>query len=96
MASTWHKGYAVLTAVVSLGLVFVVMLLWFVVSLLFRRRFQFSIRSLLVLTVAVALPCSWLGVELRQAMRQREAVAAIEKLGGMVFYDWQCDADGSI
>jgi hypothetical protein len=30
-------------------------------------------------------------VKLQQAKRQREAVAEIEKLGGGVYYDWQCD-----
>jgi hypothetical protein len=86
---TWHKGYAVLTAVGSLGVVFVVMLLWFIVALVFRWRFQFSIRSLLVLTATVALPCSWLAVEMRAARRQREAVAVIKNCGGSVEYDWE-------
>ncbi len=56
---TWHKGYAVLIAVAAVGVVFVVMLLWLIVALVFRRRFQFSIRSLLILVVVVALPFSW-------------------------------------
>ena len=42
----WPKGYAVLIAVASVGGVFVVMLLWYIVALIFRVRFQFSIRSL--------------------------------------------------
>ncbi len=54
-----HKGWTV--AVVAAA--FFLMLGSFVASLLFRWRFQFSIRSLLVLTVAVAVPCSWLAVE---------------------------------
>ena len=32
-------------------------------ALLFRRRFQYCLRSLLLLTVAVAIPCSWLAVD---------------------------------
>ena len=79
-----HKGWTVLIAVAAVGVAFLLMLLWFIASLLFRWRFQFSIRSLLVLTVAVAIPCSWLGVEMKEAKRQREAVAAIERLGGSV------------
>jgi hypothetical protein len=43
----FHKGYAVLIGVAAVGVVFVVMLLWLTVALLFRLRFQFSIRSLL-------------------------------------------------
>jgi hypothetical protein len=30
-------------------------------------------------------------VKLKQAKQQREAVAEIVKLGGGVYYDWQCD-----
>ena len=33
--------------------------------LLFRWRFQFSIRSLLILTMLIAVPCSWLAVEMK-------------------------------
>ena len=92
---TWHKGYAVLIAVAAVGVLFLLMLLWFIVALLFRLRFQFSIWSLLVLTVAVALPCSWLGVETEEVREQREAVAAIRKLAGEVFYDYERDVSGN-
>ena len=70
-----------------------VMLLWFIVALVFRWRFQFSIRSLLVLTVAVALPCSWLAVEMRAAKRERVAAAAFEELSG--FVEWS-DPSGPV
>ncbi|MGA2034722.1 MAG: hypothetical protein ABSG68_20940 [Thermoguttaceae bacterium] len=60
-----HKGWTVLIALDSVGVAVLFMLFWFVACLIFRWRFQFSTRSLLVLTVAVALPCSWLGVERR-------------------------------
>jgi hypothetical protein len=78
-----HKGWTVLIAVASVGVTMLVLLAWFVVSLILRWQFQFSIRSLLVLTVAVAIPSSCLAVKLRQATQQRAAIAAIEKLGGM-------------
>ncbi len=74
----WHKGYAVLTAVASVGVATLVMLGWFGVALVFGRRFQFSIRSLLVLVVVVALPCSWLAVEMKKASEQKEAVETVE------------------
>ena len=73
----WHKGYAVLTGVATVGVAMVLMLGWFGLALVFRRRFQFSIRSLLVLVVVVALPLSWLATEMRAARRQTEAVTAI-------------------
>ena len=39
----WHKGYAVLTGVAVVGVAMLLMLVWFGVALIFRRRFQFSI-----------------------------------------------------
>ena len=51
-----HKGWTVLIAVGTVGVFFVLMFGWFVLALVFRLRFQFSILSLLVLVVAVALP----------------------------------------
>ncbi|MGD0900737.1 MAG: hypothetical protein ABR915_23135 [Thermoguttaceae bacterium] len=81
----WHKGYAVLAAVASVGLFFLLMLLWFGAALVFRWRFQFSIRSLLVLTVAVALPCRWLAAEMRRAEKQSEAVKAIGGWGSVIY-----------
>ncbi len=85
----WDKGHAVLAAVVVVGFVLFLILLWFVVALLLRWPFQFSIRSLLLLSVAVAVPFSWLAAEIQQTKREREAVLRIEELGGRVTYDWQ-------
>ncbi len=82
-----------LIAVAAVGAVLAAMLLWFIAAVFFRRRFQFGIGSLLVLAVAVALPCSWLAVEMKTAREQEEVVEAIEKLRGTVMYDWQSTAD---
>jgi hypothetical protein len=78
------KGWAVLISIAVVALAIVLMLLWFVAALVFHWRFQFSIRSLLVLTVAVAVPCSWMAVEMKQARKQRETIEAILKLKGHV------------
>jgi hypothetical protein len=51
-----------------------------------RRWFQYSLRSFLVVLTALAV---WLGVVVRRATEQREAVKAIEAIGGVVVYDWQ-------
>jgi hypothetical protein len=56
------KGWTVLIAVAAVGATILLVLLWLVASLLFRWRFQFGIRSLLIFTVVVAIPCSWLAV----------------------------------
>jgi hypothetical protein len=80
------KGWTVLVAVAAVGIVLGMMLLWWLTALVFRWRFQFGIRTLLVLTVAVALPFSWLAAEMRKARQQREAIATIQQLGGFVLY----------
>jgi hypothetical protein len=89
----WDKGHAVLAALVVVGVVLLLMLLWFIVALLFRWPFQFSIRSLLLLVVAVALPFSWLAAEIQETKREREAVVEIEELGGHVTYNWELGRD---
>ncbi len=92
----WHKGYAVLTAVATVAAMMLLMLLWFVAAVLFRWRFQFGIRSLLVLTVAVAVPCSWLSWEMTKAREQKEAVAAVRKAGLVVGYDYEYDTKANL
>ncbi len=80
----WGEGYAVLTAVAIMGLAMLAMVLWFILALIFRWRFQFSIRSLLVLVVVVAVSCSWLVVVLREVREQVNsaiAKAIAEELG---------------
>jgi len=77
-----HKGWSVLLAAGMVGVVLVLMLLWLVAALIFRWRFQFSIRSLLVLVVAVALPFSWLAVEIKKAKDNKKALNEIQSVGG--------------
>ncbi|MEK6246539.1 MAG: hypothetical protein N2C12_00055, partial [Planctomycetales bacterium] len=51
-----------------------------------RRLLRFRLLSLLVLVTVVAV---WLGWWSHKARQQREAVAAINKVGGQVAYDFQ-------
>ncbi len=92
----WHKGYAVLTAVASVGGALLLTLGWFAVALVFHWRFQFSIRSLLVLVVVVAVPCSWFAVEMKAAAEQRKLVEWIQKPSGWVQYDYQFDGSNNL
>ncbi|MFC1596696.1 leucine-rich repeat domain-containing protein [Planctomycetota bacterium] len=49
-----------------------------------RRRFQYSLRTLLVVMLLVSIGMSWLAVRRHRVRRQREAVEAIKELGGRV------------
>jgi Leucine-rich repeat (LRR) protein len=80
----WHTGYAVLSCVASVAAILGLLLLWFAFALVFHRQFQFSLRSLLVLVVAVALPFSWLAVEMRNAKTQGQAIELVRKNGGYI------------
>ena len=91
-----HKGWTVLIAAASVGVVLALMLLWLIIALVFRLRFQFSIRSLLVLVIAVALPFSWLGVTMRKAREQKQAVDLLRKNGGQVWHAASCQNLGSL
>ena len=53
-----------------------------------RRWLQFSLRGFLIALTALAV---WLGWKAERARRQREAVAAIKAIGGIVQYGWQTD-----
>ena len=77
-----HKGWTVLIAIAERGRALLLMFLWFLAALVFRLRFQFSILSLLVLMLAVAIPFSWLATQMEQARKQRAAVDWIERPAG--------------
>ena len=53
-----------------------------------RRWFQFSLRTLMIFTLICAVASAWLGIKIDQKRKEREAVAAIGKLGGKVAYDY--------
>jgi hypothetical protein len=75
------KGWAVLCALAAVVLYLLVMPIGFVLSLIFRWHFQFSIRLLLVLMLAVAVPSSWFAVEMKAAREQqilREKIKSLE------------------
>jgi Leucine-rich repeat (LRR) protein len=47
------------------------------------------LRTLLVLVVLASIGMSWLAVRMQRVRRQREAVAAIKKVGGCIQYDYE-------
>ncbi len=89
-----HKGWTLSICLATVAAAFLLMLLWFLAALVFRLRFQFSILSLLVLVVVVAIPCSWLAAARKQAEKQREAVEEIRNAFGQVSYDYEYDPSG--
>ncbi|MGH7193123.1 MAG: hypothetical protein ACREJM_06255, partial [Candidatus Saccharimonadales bacterium] len=55
-----------------------------------RRWVQFGTRSMLALTTVCGILLGWRVNEVR---RERDALAFVESLGGMVCFDYQCDFD---
>ena len=78
-----HKGWAVLIAVAAFAAAMVLLILWFVAALLFRRRFQFGIRSLLLLALIVALLGGWMRVEIRAAKEQHDAYETLTRFNSL-------------
>ncbi len=52
-----------------------------------RRWYQFRLRTLLLAILVLSLPLSWFAWRMKQARRQKEAVAAIYELGGYMVYE---------
>ena len=83
----YQKGWPVVVAVAVVAAVLILILAWMLVALVFRRRVQFGLRTLLVFVTLCAVVCSWLAVRIKQARRQAEAVAATrQKLDAGVRY----------
>ncbi len=64
------KGWTVLIAVAAVATVMILILFWWVASLHFHWRFQFGIRSLLVLAVVSSITASWWPQNVDGAQRQ--------------------------
>ena len=80
LSERWFpKGWAVLTAFAAVGVFLILMLIWFGVALVFRWRFQFSLRSLLLLTVAVAIPFFLAGGGTEGREKSKDAACGFEK-----------------
>ncbi len=87
----FSKGWPAITAIAAVAAALLLMFFWFLLALLFHCRFQFGIRALLVLTLVVAILCSWLATEMKQARKQQTAAQAVVDARGNVMYDYQRD-----
>jgi hypothetical protein len=81
------RGWGSLASVAAVALTLLLLSAWFFTSLIFRWRFQYSLRSLLLLFVVVAIAFSWLATELQRAGRQRDAVGEAVAMGARVEYE---------
>jgi hypothetical protein len=91
----WHKGYGVLACIAVVTLFFLTIVVWFGSAMVFRRSFQFSLRSLLLFVIAAALPFSWLAVEMRKETVLAAAAKKVADHGGSIFCDWDFDSSGA-
>ena len=91
-----HKGWTVLIAVGVVAVWAVVAGLGCIAGLIFRRRVQFSLRSLLLFVLAASVACGWFASEIRHARRQAAAIRAITSDGGSADYSWQASLVGPI
>ncbi len=58
------------------------------------RWYQYSLRTLLLLTLIVSLFMSWYAAKMKHSMAQKKAVEAILAADGTVEYDYQFDEQG--
>lgn len=96
LAINERKGWTVLLCV-AFALAGVLLLASYsVVRLITRQSMQFSLSEVLILVVALAIPCSWLAAELRAADRQRETIAATRAESFSCFYDYAVTTPGRL
>ncbi|MCH7729362.1 MAG: hypothetical protein IH991_23225 [Planctomycetes bacterium] len=50
-----------------------------------RRRFQFGVRTLLILLLALSVPATWFGYEVKLKRKEERAIHAIQVVGGHIF-----------
>ena len=61
-----HGGFAMFECMAIVGIAVGTMVLWFIGALVLRWQFQFGVRTLLLVTVSIAIACSWATVVLHE------------------------------
>ncbi len=84
-----HKGWATLIAMAVVLAALLVILLRMAAGLVLDRRWQFSFQTLFVFMLLSGVACGVLAVQLQQARRQKEAVAALGSAGATIAYDFE-------
>ena len=86
-----QKGWTVLIALAVVAATFALLGLWLIFALVFRLRFQYSLRTLLLFVLCVTFPCCWFATERHQAREQERIVDNIVRQGGGLTYGYQVD-----
>lgn len=89
------KGYPVLLAAATFVVFLAVLMPWFVVALLFRWQFQYSLRTLLLAVLLASIGMNWIGIRVRKARLQKEVVQEIRKSNGFPAYDYDTKPIGA-
>jgi hypothetical protein len=80
-----YDNRALLIALGAAGATIALLTLWSLTSLVFRWRFQFNLRSLLLIVMAVGVPCGWLFREVEREQNQGRVAERIREMGGKAF-----------
>jgi hypothetical protein len=82
-----RKGYTVLIAVASTAVALLLLAVLVAMSRFVKSRTQYSLATLLLIVVVMAIPCAWLARDIERARWQRETIAAFERRGGAGEYE---------
>lgn len=78
-----HKGYTVLIAVVATAILLLLFVIVAAASWFIKSKAQFSLATLLLLILIMAVPCGWLAREMSLARERQEITQRIESSGGL-------------
>ena len=81
MLRGFQSGWLALLGILAFVLAILGLVAWFLVATYLKRKFQFSLLSLLGLMLCSALTCSWFSWKLHKAKRHEELVERCERLG---------------
>lgn len=73
-----HKGYTVVATIATTSLILLLLVAWQLLNRLFGLKSQFSLASLLLMIVVIAIPCGWFTHEVALTKRRRDALKAIK------------------
>ncbi len=82
----YPKGWPVLVTIAALACILLGIVFCSLISKRLRSQFRYRLSSLLLATVAIALPFGWLSLQMRESRQQAVAIKAVRDAGGHVIY----------